>query len=124
MACGACKQFGGANKHVGGAKQVGGANAAPLSYVDPTYKEPSVPAGSNVLASVPGLARPVINATGGSRKRKTRGGFYPSVMGGFVNNASRLIPAAGVTAYRMYKKGGKATRKVRGTRKANTRRRK
>lgn len=89
----------------------------PLSYLNTMYKEPSGSTGSNVLLSQVGLARPVLNATGGTRrkrnvkktrKRNIRGGFYPSVMGGFVNNASRLLVPAGVVGYRMC---NKATRK-------------
>jgi hypothetical protein len=97
-----------------------GTTAAPLSYLDPSYKETSASAGSNVLNAEVGLVRPSLNATGGgyrykrrNRKRSTRkGGFYPSVMGGFVGNASRLIPAVAVTGYRMLK-NYKKTRKNR-----------
>ena len=107
------------------------AGAMPHSYVNNSYREPSASAGSNVLGSVAGLARPVLNPTGGQRTRKLRskhhskhhskhtkrckcmkGGFYPSVMGSFLQNASRLTVAAAVSAYRMianytYKKGRK-----------------
>jgi len=101
MACGACKMAGG---------------AMPLSYVNPSYREPSAYAGPNRVFSEPGLARPAMNLTGGKRSKKSRksrkqrrtrrskrGGFYPSVMGNFIQNGSRLIPAAGVTGYRMLK---------------------
>ena len=95
--------------------------AMPLSYVNSAYREPSAWAGSNVLGSQPGLARPVLNATGGmrrmrkrstrkrsTRKRSTRkgkrhGGFYPGVMGPFLQNASRLVPATVVSGYKMVK---------------------
>ena len=105
-----------------------GTTGAPLSYLDPTYNEPSASAGSNVLNAEVGLVRPSLNATGGgyrykkrstrkrsTRKRSTRnrkGGFYPSVMGSFVGNASRLVPAVAVTGYRMVK-NYKKTRKNR-----------
>ena len=114
MGCDSCKQFGG---------------AMPLSYVNPGYQSPSAPAGSDRLISEPLLARPSLNHTGGRRchtggrrchtggKRKhrctrksRRGGFYPSAMGGLINNGARLLPAAGVQAYRMvrnYKKSRK-----------------
>lgn len=103
MSCGACKMAGG---------------AMPLSYVNPSYREPSAYAGPNRVFSEPGLARPSLNLTGGKRrKRNTRksrksrkmrrtrkhGGFYPSVMGNFIQNGAKLIPAAGVTGYRMLK---------------------
>ena len=90
------------------------AGGMPLSFLDSSYKEPSASAGSNHNISQVGLARPVLNHTGGSRKKKrsTRkngcrtckkvGGFYPSVMGSLVRNAQALIPAVGVTGYRMW----------------------
>lgn len=92
----------------------------PLSYLNKHYVEPSAIAGSRVNVSEPLLARPVLNHTGGSRvRRKTRcrrcvkvGGFSPGVMGSFIQNAKALIPAVGVTGYRMWKNFGK-TRKNR-----------
>ena len=57
-------------KMTGGAKQVGGAALAPLSYLNPSYREPSSSAGPHALFSEPGLARPSINATGGSRNAR------------------------------------------------------
>jgi hypothetical protein len=96
---------------------VGG--AMPLSYLDKSYTEPSASAGVDRNISEVGLARPVLNHTGGSRKKRTRhtrkrvrkmtykhrkvGGFVPSVMGGFIQNAKMLIPAAGINGYRMWK---------------------
>lgn len=98
-------------------KQLGGASQAPLSYLNRAYQEPSASEGYNRLGSEAMLARPVLNPTGGRRKtskRKNRysrkGGFYPSVMGGLINNGAKLIPAASVQAYRMvrnYKKSRK-----------------
>ena len=97
------------------------AGGMPLSFLDSSYKEPSASAGSNHNISEVGLARPVLNHTGGSRRKATRkmhrkhkvkrtcrtckkvGGFYPSVMGSLVRNAQALIPAAGITGYRMWK---------------------
>ena len=94
----------------------------PLSYLNRGYQEPSGSAGSDRLGSEALLARPSLNHTGGrrchmggrrchtggrrchtgGRRRKSRrGGFYPSVMGGVINNGARLLPAAGVQAYRM-----------------------
>lgn len=105
--------------------QNGGASQAPLSYVNPSYHGPSASAGSNRLGSEPLLARPVLNPTGGrrsSRNKRTRkhtrstkrkGGFYPSVMGGLINNGSRLLPAAGVQAYRMVRNYKSRSRKNR-----------
>ena len=127
-----------------------GVVGAPLSYMNVNYREPSAAAGSDIQISEPGLARPVLNPTGGNRKhvggadptpptslapattvssascpcrggrrsrrsrkqRRRRGGFYPSVMGNFVSNASRLAPAVAITGYRMIKNYNK-TRKNR-----------
>jgi hypothetical protein len=103
MACSACKQIGGTrrNKRTKRNKRYrgGATSTAPLSYVNNSYREPSGYAGSNVLISEPGLARPALQHIGGRRSRK--GGFYPSVMGPFINNAIRLAPASAITAYRM-----------------------
>ena len=104
-------------------RQYGGASHAPLSYVNPSYQEPSGSPSSaqvNRLGSEPMLARPVLNATGGRRsktrskhkRRHTRrkGGFYPSAMGSLIQNGSRLLPAAALQGYRMvrnYKKSRK-----------------
>jgi len=88
----------------------------PLSYVNPSYIEPSAPSGSNLLNVQPGLARPVLNPTGGSRRKTlkkskkskksrsrrtlSKGGFIPSVMGSFLKNGAALLPAAAVSGYR------------------------
>jgi len=98
-------------------KQLGGASQAPLSYLNRAYQEPSASEGYNRLGSQAMLARPVLNPTGGRRKRtrkhtrrNRKGGFYPSVMGGLINNGAKLLPAASVQAYRMvrnYKKSRK-----------------
>lgn len=121
-------------KMAGGAMQAGGAALAPLSYLNPSYREPSSSAGPHALYSEPGLARPSMNATGGSRNarskctrkhkhtrkcmatsRKTsrKGGFFPplSVAGSFYTSAPRLAPAAFVSGYRMLRNYKSKTRK-------------
>jgi len=107
MSCGACKMSGG---------------AMPLSFVNPSFREPSAYASSGRVISQVGLARPSLNLTGGyskkatkkSRNTRKRGGFYPSVMGGVLQNGPKLIPAAAVTGYRMIKNFKKsATKKLR-----------
>lgn len=86
----------------------------PLSYLSRSYVEPSAPAGIDRLGAGPLLARPSLSQTGGAhtrkhkrskhkRRRVTRGGFNPSIMGSFVQNAALLTPAAGITCYRMIK---------------------
>jgi len=115
MVCPCSKASGGSK-----AKQNGGATHAPLSYVNRNYQEPSASASTsqmNRLVSEPLLARPVLNATGGkrrtTRRSKRKGGFYPSVMGSLINNGSRLLPAAGVQAYRMVRNYKSRSRKNR-----------
>uniref|UniRef100_A0A6C0ANN8 Uncharacterized protein n=1 Tax=viral metagenome TaxID=1070528 RepID=A0A6C0ANN8_9ZZZZ len=133
--CDACKMSGGAfGIKQSGTKQVGGVAMVPLSYLNPTYREPSSSAGPHALYSEPGLARPSINATGGSRLRtrarkirrtkkhntrrnlKRKGGFFPpvSALGSFMQSAPRLAVPAAVTGYRMvrnYNKRNKSRRK-------------
>jgi hypothetical protein len=120
-----------------GVKQLGGAAMAPLSYLNPSYREPSSSAGPHALHSEPGLARPSINATGGSRKsarsRKIRctrkhkhtrrclkrgtrrGGFFPpiSALGPFMRTGPSLAVPAAVSGYRMLRNyaGRKNTRR-------------
>jgi len=105
-------------------KQRGGqvSAGAPLQYFDPKYQQPSAPAGQNVgnptseLVVRPGLLQ-------------QSGGFYPSVMGGVVQNAGLLFPVAarqGMSLFSKYKKGRKTQkgRKARKTRKAGKQTRK
>ena len=85
----------------------------PLSYVNPLYQNPSAPAGQNVgnpLSSQ--IVRPAL--------QQQQGGFYPSIMGGVVQNARLLIPIAarqGMSLFAKYKKGRKTRRPRRKTRK-------
>jgi hypothetical protein len=97
-----------------GAIQAGG--GMPLSFMSRDYTEPQGPAGNTMLVSQAMLARPSINMTGGSRKRH-RGGFSPSVMGSFVQNGAMLLPAAGITGYRMLKNYKNPARSRRGKQK-------
>lgn len=88
----------------------------PLSYLSRTYTEPSASAGADRLGAESLLARPSLSQTGGTRKhrrrRVTHGGFSPSIMGSFVQNAAMLTPAAGITCYRMIKNYKGLTKKV------------
>ena len=92
------------------------AGAMPLSYLQKGYVEPSATAGSRVNVSQVGLARPVLNATGGARRKRgsrrhrsrthkkiMKGGFFPGVMGSFLQNAKSLLPATAVAAYNTFK---------------------
>ncbi len=97
------------------------AGGMPLSYLQKGYVEPSATAGSNVNVSQVGLARPVLNATGGARRRRRqhknktykkimKGGFFPGVMGSFIQNAKSLLPATAVAAYNTFKNFNKTKR--------------
>jgi hypothetical protein len=132
--CDSCKQNGGAKQN-GSAKQNGGAYLAPLSYLNHTYREPSSSAGPHALYSQPGLARPSINATGGSRARastrsrnkkctrrrkytrncvkRRKGGFFPpvSALGSFMQSGPALAAPTAVSAYRMLRNYKNKTRK-------------
>jgi hypothetical protein len=104
-------------------KKGGAATVFPLKYFDVNAKEPSAPAGRNLLEAMPPLGvRPRI---GGARKTKRvqkdkriekknqKGGFVPSVMGGFIRSASNYIaPLALYVGYKfMTKKNKKSSRK-------------
>jgi len=100
------------------------AGGMPLSYLQKGYVEPSATAGSTVNVSQVGLARPVLNATGGARrkhrsrsrsrarthKKIMKGGFFPGVMGSFLQNAKSLLPATAVAAYNTFKNFNKTKR--------------
>jgi hypothetical protein len=99
----------------------GAATAFPLKYFDPSASEPSVSAGRDLLKAIPPIGiRPRI---GGSRKsrrviKKRKGGFVPSVMGGFISAASKyIVPIALFAGYKMMTRKGK-----KGSRRRQTRR--
>lgn len=107
-------------------KNGGAATVLPLKYFDPSAKEPSAGAGHDLLEAIPPLGvRPRI---GGKRKtkrmqknktnksrggKKQKGGFVPSVMGGFVTSASKyIVPLALFLGYKfMTRKNKKVGRK-------------
>lgn len=74
----------------------------PQQFFDPT----ALPPVAGLFASAPtvlptaDMIRPVLQAAGGRTRRAHRGGFYPSVMGPFVENASAaIVPMALYTVY-------------------------
>jgi hypothetical protein len=99
----------------------------PLKYFDDSLMEPSAPAGHNLLKAVGPLGvrpmigpvdvRPSMCSRGGkrrkvTRRRKTKGGFVPSVMGNFLQAASNYIaPVALFAGYKLMTK--KSTRHTR-----------
>ena len=73
-----------------------------MSYTNPNAYEPSFREGGDLLGSSTNVARPGI---------PTKGGFVPSVMGNFVQNAPILVPLVTTAAYRLL---SNKTKKMRG----------
>lgn len=90
-------------KHSKNKRQRGG---LPSMYFNPLVKEPSVPVGNTFYSGIR-AGIPVTNYRGGSRRksfrrRHKRGGFVPSVMGGFVTAVSKYItPIALFSGYKL-----------------------
>jgi len=109
-------------RSMGYARRGGAATALPLQYFNPGLRAPAAGAGQDLLrASPPMLVREKI---GGKRRklrktrkiRKTKGGFVPSVMDGFVSSASQfIVPLALYSGYKLLsrkqKKQGRRTRR-------------
>lgn len=100
----------------------GAATVMPLSYYNPGAAEPAADAGRDLLKAMPPFGvRPKIGGKRSIRKthrkthtrryrktRKTRGGFVPSVMDGFVMAASKyIVPIALFAGYKLMTKKGK-----------------
>jgi len=90
----------------------------PLKYFDDSLTGPSAPAGHDLLKAIGPLGvRPMIGpvnvgpatacSRGGkrrkvTRRRKTKGGFVPSIMGNFVQAASKyIVPIALFAGYKL-----------------------
>jgi hypothetical protein len=92
----------------------GAATVMPLQYYNPGAPRPDAPAGEDLLkAGLPNMVRPKI---GGRRKyrnsKKTKGGFVPSVMGGFINAASKyIVPIALYAGYKLMTRKRRTTRR-------------
>ena len=94
-------------------QQRGGYVGMPLAY----FKDGAQMQGTSVEPTGVGLGgstsawvREPIAQRGGSVKRSQQGGFAPSIMGSFVGNGLRLVPAAAYVGYKMYKNGRKTKR--------------
>lgn len=92
----------------------GAATAFPLKYFDPQAEEPAAAPGHNLLHASGLGVRPRIGGKRKTRKarrtrnRKSRGGFVPSVMDGFVVAASKYItPIALFAGYKLMTRKGK-----------------
>jgi hypothetical protein len=104
-------------------KKGGAATVFPLKYFDAGAKEPSAPAGRDLLEAIPPLGvRPRIGGVRKTKriqkvkrnkKKRQKGGFVPSVMGSFVSSTSKYIaPLALFLGYKFItKKNKKAVRK-------------
>lgn len=109
-------------RRYGSRKHRGGGYGTSQQFFNPTV----LPPAAGLLASVPSSAptadaiRPVLPATfkGGARTRRgQRGGFSPSVMGGFIQNAqAAIVPAALYLVYHTFvpkkSRGGSRRRRV------------
>ena len=104
----------------------GGATVMPLSYYNPGAAEPAADAGRDLLKAMPPIGvRPKIGGRRSTRRmrsmrstrrhrktHKTRGGFVPSVMDGFVVAASKyIVPLALFAGYKLMTKKGKKSSK-------------
>lgn len=76
----------------------GGGYGTSQQFFDPAALPPSTIFPAVSTAPTYAEIRPVLQSTfqaGGSKTRKHRGGFSPSIMGGFVANAqAAIVPAA------------------------------
>ena len=103
------------------AKKRGGNQALPLQYFG-TAAPVSAGEGGDRMGISGNMVRPAIGGLRSTKKRstRTRGGFYPSVMGNFVAGASKyIVPIALFAGYKLMKKA--PTRRKQRTRKQRTR---
>jgi hypothetical protein len=97
-----------------------GGNPLPLRYFDPKHSEPFSSEGRDLLESGSTI-RPAITVKGGTKTRgtkrtkRTKGGFVPSIMEGFVAMASKyIVPLSVFSGYKfMTKKRQKGIKRKR-----------
>jgi len=97
-------------------KRGGAATVFPLDYYDPSYSlGKNVSSGRDLLHASGRGIRPSI---GGRRKRRShrskrrKGGFVPSVMGGFVEAASKyIVPLALFGGYKLMSRKWKKSKR-------------
>ena len=102
-----------------------GGGPFPLKYYNSMAVEPSAAPGRDLLYTVGNTVRSAIPIMGGNKrskrnKRRTRnkhgtcrkrGGFVPSVMGGFVEAASKyIVPLALFAGYKLMTKKKRRTK--------------
>jgi hypothetical protein len=84
--------------------------------------------GVGLAGSSAAMVRAPLTQTGGRRRRRLtraeqqQGGFHPSVMGSFLTNGMRLVPAVAYVGYNMMKSQKKTRRKKKQHRGRQTRR--
>jgi hypothetical protein len=93
----------------------GSATALPMKYFNVSAQEPDASAGSDLLKAIPPLGiRPRIGGKRKTRrilKKNHKGGFVPSVMGGFVEATSKyIVPIALFAGYKLITRKG--TKKI------------
>jgi hypothetical protein len=103
------------NKRSSTRRKGGAATAFPLKYFNTQAEEPAASAGHDLLGASGMTVRPKIGGNRRTRRNKnrSRGGFVPSVMDGFVVAASKYItPIALFAGYKlMTRKGKKGTKR-------------
>lgn len=111
----------------------GGAETlSPMPFEQAYHSKPLAPTGQELTFKLPATLNQGLNMgqIGGKRRnrrstrrrhRKVRGGFYPSIMGGVVQNAPLLIPVAARQSLRLLEEYKLLSRK---SRRNNTRRNK
>lgn len=107
---------------------------SPMKFQDAYHGNPMSPTGQPLTFKLPATLNQGLNMgqlggkrykRKGSRKGRSKGGFYPSVMGGVVSNAPLLIPLAARQSMRLleeYKILGRKTRRNRRSQRKATRR--
>ena len=104
------------------ARRVGGGYQTSQQFFDPAVLPPSAGMFAPVVSSAPteNAIRPIMYSTfqtgaGHRRTRRSHGGFYPGVMGGFIPNAqAAIVPASLYLVYHTMvpKKGAKSLRSL------------
>jgi hypothetical protein len=84
----------------------------PLKYFDASHKGLSTSANADILESYGNTIRPALTVKGGKHKYKTRGGFVPSIMEGFVAMASKyIVPLSVFSGYKLMTKKSKGSKR-------------
>lgn len=114
----------------------GGAEAlSPMPFEQAYHSKPLAPTGQELTFKLPATLNQGLNMgqIGGKRSnrrgsrrrnRKSCGGFYPSIMGGVIQNAPLLIPVAARQSLRLLEEYKLLSRKSRRSHNGSTRRNK